>query len=106
VEVKQFNGRIFIHQQNYSKEILVTPSTTKVEFMTITLCACHVVWLRRILGQLGESNKECTVTLCDNSSSIKLSKNFVIHGRCKHRDVKYNFFHRYYKRMSCGINTL
>jgi hypothetical protein len=26
-----------------------------VEFMTTTSCACHVVWLRRIIDQLGES---------------------------------------------------
>jgi hypothetical protein len=29
--------------------------------------------------------------LCDNSSSIKLSKNPVMHGRSKHIDVRFHF---------------
>jgi hypothetical protein len=28
---------------------------------------------------------------CDNSSSIKLSKNPILHGRCKHIDVRFHF---------------
>jgi hypothetical protein len=28
---------------------------------------------------------------CDNSSTIKLSRNPVLHGRSKHIDVRYNF---------------
>ena len=31
--------------------------------------------------------------LCDNSSTIKLSKNLVMHGRSKHIDVRFNFLH-------------
>lgn len=29
--------------------------------------------------------------MCDNSSTIKLSKNPVLHGRCKHIDVRFHF---------------
>ena len=28
---------------------------------------------------------------CDNSSTIKLSKNPVLHGKCKHIEVRYHF---------------
>jgi hypothetical protein len=28
---------------------------------------------------------------CDNSSSIKLTKNPILHGRCKHIDVRFHF---------------
>ena len=40
---------------------------------------------------MNEEQKEATVIHCDNSSSIKLSKNPVMHGRCKHIDVKFHF---------------
>jgi hypothetical protein len=50
------------------------------------------VWLRRILQQLGQIQSKATVIFCDNSSSIKLSKNPIMHGRCKHVDVRYHFF--------------
>jgi hypothetical protein len=33
----------------------------------------------------------CTTIYCDDSSSIKLSKNPVMHGRCKHTDDRYHF---------------
>jgi hypothetical protein len=32
-----------------------------------------------------------TLIFCDNSSSIKLSKNPILHGRCKHIDVRFHF---------------
>lgn len=32
-----------------------------------------------------------TVLWCDNSSTIKLSKNLVLHGRSKHIHVRYHF---------------
>jgi len=45
-------------------------STTEVEFVEVVSCVCHVVLLRRILDQLGESQGKCTVIQCDNISSI------------------------------------
>lgn len=73
------------------KQPIVTLSTTEAEFVAAASCACQAVWLRRILEQLGESQKNCTIIQCDNSSSIKLSKNPVLHGKCKHIDVRYHF---------------
>lgn len=34
---------------------------------------------------------ESTTIMCDNSSTIKLSKNPVLHGRSKHIDVRFHF---------------
>lgn len=49
------------------------------------------MWLRKILQHLGQTQEDCTKIYCDNSSSIKLSKNPIMHGRCKHIDVRYHF---------------
>ena len=35
--------------------------------------------------------EKCTTILCDNSSTIKLSKNPVLHGRSKHIDIRFHF---------------
>lgn len=35
--------------------------------------------------------KEGTKICCDNSSTIKLSKNPVLHGRSKHIDVRFHY---------------
>ncbi|GAU31045.1 hypothetical protein TSUD_214810 [Trifolium subterraneum] len=73
------------------KQPIVTLSTTEAEFVVAASCACQAVWLRRVLEQIGESQVNGTAIFCDNSSSIKLSKNPVMYGRCKHIDVRYHF---------------
>ena len=40
---------------------------------------------------LGYDQEDFTVIQCDNSSTIKLSKNPVMHGRSKHIDVRFHF---------------
>jgi hypothetical protein len=70
---------------------VVTLSTTEAEFVAATSCACQGVWMRRVLEKLGNSQGKCTTVLCDNSSTIKLSKNPVMHGRSKHIDVRFHF---------------
>ena len=47
--------------------------------------------MKRILKELGHSDGSCTTMMCDNSSTIKLSKNPVMHGRSKHIDVRFHF---------------
>ena len=43
------------------------------------------------MDHLSEVQKEATVIHCDNISSIKLSKNPIVHGRSKHIDVRFHF---------------
>jgi hypothetical protein len=73
------------------KQPIVTLSTTEAEFVAAASCSCQGVWLRNVLKHLNVNQMKCTVIWCDNSSSIKLSKNPVMHGRCKHIDVRYHF---------------
>jgi hypothetical protein len=47
--------------------------------------------MKRILKELRHSYKGCTTIMCDNSSTIKLSKNPVMHGRNKYIDVRFHF---------------
>ena len=73
------------------KQPIVTLSTTEAEFVAAAMCVCQALWIKRVLKELGHSNNECTEVKCDNSSTIKLSKNPVMHGRSKHIDVRYYF---------------
>ena len=73
------------------KQPIVTLSSTEAEFVAATTCACQAIWLRRILEELQFKQSGATKILCDNSSTIKLSKNPVLHGRSKHNDVKFYF---------------
>ncbi|CAI0429631.1 unnamed protein product [Linum tenue] len=75
------------------KKLVVTLSTTEVEFVFASFCAAQCVWLKRIVTQMGwlECVEGTTKIMCDNSSAIKLSKNPVMHGRSKHIDVRFHF---------------
>ncbi|WKA06735.1 hypothetical protein VitviT2T_024621 [Vitis vinifera] len=73
------------------KQPVVSLSTTEVEFIAATSCACQAIWMRRILEKLSHTQGNCTTMFCDNSSTIKLSKNPMMHGRSKHIDVHFHF---------------
>ena len=73
------------------KQPIVTLSTTEAEFVAAASCACQAIWLRRILEEIQFKQQGATSIYCDNSSTIKLSRNLVLHGRSKHIDVKYHF---------------
>ena len=93
---KSTTGSVFILSSGVvswisKKQPVVSLSTTEAEYIAAASCACQCVWLRRILEQLGCEQKEYTTILCDNSSSIKLSKNPVLHGRSKHIDIRFHF---------------
>ncbi|MCI34098.1 copia-type polyprotein, partial [Trifolium medium] len=72
------------------KQPIVTLSTTEAEYVVAASCACQCIWLRNVLKHLRNDQISCTKIYCDNSSSIKLSKNFIMHGRCKHIDVRFH----------------
>ncbi|RVW42604.1 Retrovirus-related Pol polyprotein from transposon RE1 [Vitis vinifera] len=93
---KSTSGYVFLLSEGavawYSKkQPVVTLSTTEAKFVAAASCACQGVWMRRVLEKLGHSQGKCTIVLCDNSSTIKLSKNPVMHGRNKHIDVRFHF---------------
>ena len=70
---------------------MVALSTTEAEYIAAALCACQCVWLRRVLEKLRVEEKIGTVIMCDNSSTIQLSKNPLFHGKSKHIDVRFHF---------------
>ena len=55
------------------------------------MAACEVVWLKRILKDLGVPMKDPTPLYCDNMSNIYLAWNPVFHARTKHIEVHYHF---------------
>lgn len=77
------------------KQSVVTLSTTEAEFISATNCVCQGIWLKRILENLGLKQNGCLTTFCDNSSTIKLSKNPTLHGRSKHIDIRFHFLRDY-----------
>ncbi|GAA0153908.1 transmembrane signal receptor [Lithospermum erythrorhizon] len=85
------------------KQPIVSLSTTEAEFIAAAVCTCQAIWMQRILKELGHDGEKCINIKCDNSSTIKLSKNPVMHGMSKHIDVRYHFLRNLTKK---GVITL
>jgi hypothetical protein len=85
------------------KQPIVTFSTTEAEFVAAAICVCQAIWMKRVLREFEYSNETCTLIRCDNSSTIKLSKNPVMHGRSKHIDVRYHFLRNLTKEGSIAL---
>lgn len=73
------------------KQPIVTLSTTEAEYVAATSCAQQAIWLKQVLEEMGSKQDGSIVIWCDNSSTIKLSKNPVFHGRSKHIAVRFHF---------------
>jgi hypothetical protein len=75
---------------NCKKQATVATSTAGAECISAWEATCEIVWLRRILQDLGISQAEATSLFIDNQSAIKLAKNPVFHSKTKHVDTKYH----------------
>lgn len=73
------------------KQPIIILSTTEDEFIVVTGSSCQAIWMQLVLKKIGYIGSESTVIFCDNSSTIKLPRNPVMHDRSKHIDVRYHF---------------
>ena len=73
------------------RQRLVTLSTTEAEYVAASIAARKVVWIRKLLSDIGcPCNKETTLYVY-NQSAIELVRNPVFHKRTKHIDVHFHF---------------
>jgi hypothetical protein len=73
------------------KQPIVALSSTEVEYRGVAIVACEIVWLQKLLSDLGQLMDAPVVIYCDNISSILLTNNLVYHVRTKHIKVHYHF---------------
>ncbi|GJP73760.1 hypothetical protein CLOP_g4446 [Closterium sp. NIES-67] len=66
-------------------------TSCETEYMALHHGAKEVVWLRRLLEELGVGQEEPTVVFCDNESAVKLAKNACLHGLTKHIRPKWHW---------------
>lgn len=49
------------------------------------------IWLKRVLQEVSQEELACVFIKVDNSSTLKLLKNPVMHGWSKHIDIRFHF---------------
>lgn len=70
------------------KQSCVALSSTEAEFMALSEAAKEVIWIRRLLIELGEKFEMPTIIYEDNQSCLKLIENEKLSNRSKHIDTK------------------
>jgi transposase InsO family protein len=73
------------------KQTSVSTSTLESEYIASGVAAREVVWMRRLLDDIGARQAGPTRLWCDNQGAIALVDNFEIKRRSKHIDVQHHY---------------
>nr|GFA36057.1 hypothetical protein [Tanacetum cinerariifolium] len=120
IQIHQSPRGIFINQAKYAQEILIkhgmtscdgvgtpmatkhldadlsgtpidqTKYRTKAEYVSLSACCAHVLWMRTQLTDYGFHFDKIPM-YCDSKAAIAISCNPVQHSCTKHIDVRYHF---------------
>ena len=74
-----------------SKQKVVSRSSTESEYRAVANIVAELVWLLRLLAELGISSKIPPMVYCDNLSATYLTANHILHARTKHIEVDHHF---------------
>ncbi|KAK9672905.1 hypothetical protein RND81_12G133600 [Saponaria officinalis] len=93
-DMKSTSGYAFtfgsgVFSWNSKKQDIVAQSTAEAEYVAASAAVNQVIWLRKILDDLGYKQNEATEVLVDNKSAIAISKNPVSFGKTKHMKIRY-----------------
>lgn len=73
------------------KKKVVARSSTKAEFRRMAHGLCELLWIKRVLKDLGIKYMKPMYLHCDNKSAIEIAHNPVQHDRTKHVEVDRHF---------------
>ena len=69
-------------------------SSCESEYVALSACGTQVVWMRRLLEELGFPQQHTTPILSDNEAAKRLIENPVQHDRTKHIDNRYHWIRK------------
>jgi hypothetical protein len=69
----------------------VALSTVEAEYIAAATAAKEIVWLRRLLKELGLPQHGPTILRIDNNGARELANNMMINQRTKHIDIRHHF---------------
>src|SRR6266481_2244671 len=76
------------------KQGTVSLSTTEAEYIALTHTAKQMMWIRRLLNEIGLDQRDPTLIRCDNLSVITITHNATYHARTKHIKIYYHFIRK------------
>ncbi|CAI7811326.1 unnamed protein product [Closterium sp. NIES-53] len=73
-------------------------SSVESEHMAMFYRVEEVIWLRRLLEEIGQEQKVATPLFCDNKGALGMARNAVLHGLNKHMRIKWHWLRKEVKR--------
>jgi hypothetical protein len=73
------------------KQSSISLSIVEAEYIEASTCCTQVLWMKRALTDIQVEYDEPIPIYCDNTSTITISKNPMMHSRTKHIPIKYHF---------------
>jgi hypothetical protein len=73
------------------KQTTVALSSTEAEYMALLQAAKEIIWIQRLLSDLGREARDQDLIHEDNQGAIALAHNPEYHARTKHIDIQYHF---------------
>ena len=69
------------------KQKVVAVSSAEAEFRGIAKGLAELLWIRKLMFELGFSSGDAAKLRCDNKAAISISENPVQHDRTKHVEI-------------------
>jgi hypothetical protein len=73
------------------KQSSISLSTTEAEYIAVASCCTQVLWMKQTLTDIQVEYDETIPIYCDNTSTISILKNLVMHSKTNHIPIKYHF---------------
>ena len=73
------------------KQNVVALSSAEAKFCGMAKGLCELLWLKRLLDEIGFAPTSEMNLFCDNKAAIDISHNLVQHDRTKHVEVDRHF---------------
>nr|GEU98001.1 putative ribonuclease H-like domain-containing protein [Tanacetum cinerariifolium] len=72
------------------KQTVIATSSTEVEYVAVASCCAQVLWIQNQFLDYGYNFMHTTIYI-DNSSTICIIKNLVLHSKTKHIEIRHHF---------------
>ena len=69
------------------KQATLSKSSAEAEYRSMASVTCEVMWMLKVLEDLGVTELLPVELLCDNKSAIQIAANPVMHEKTKHFDI-------------------